>query len=279
MFTMTAVYPNQTGLHALIENVTSTHLSVLNSTSGSSIASDSSFIAVRLVFISIIEVLILSGSIFSIFVTHEVTTLEESTKMCMKALAVTDALTGFLSISAVILSIKDKSLFSEPFNCKIYVALQLILFCYSSLLIVFINVDRYIAVTRPYQFPKLCSRKRIIALTPIAVVSSIIVGVSFVFALNLEVQYFDVLYLCFFRRNSSAYLLLLFLADLVPVTTLTCVYIHIIKISKNHEKRVNQGPNNDSNNKALKTFLVVTLTYLWSLLHTSFSFGNCGGLF
>ena len=55
------------------------------------------------------------------------------------------------------------------------------------------------------------------------------------------------------------------LADIFPTILMSYIYYRLIKISRQHEQRLNQNGNNEANNihenKALKTFFVVTLTF------------------
>ena len=71
---------------------------------------------------------------------------------------------------------------------------------------------------------------------------------------------------CFNMKTSVFYnFLTIILGNIFPTLLMSYINYRLIKISRQHEQRLNQNGNNEAinnhDNKALKTFLVVTLTF------------------
>ncbi|XP_022081687.1 trace amine-associated receptor 13c-like [Acanthaster planci] len=221
-------------------------------------------IALRTCFIVTVATLIIAGNSLSIAVTRRVTNLADSTKVLMMTLAASDLLIGVLALFSSVASALGRWPFST-IGCAVAsdcvnIAISMTIFS-----LIGLNVDRYIAVTRPYEFPVWCTARRVITLEVILLsvtTSSLIVahvtGVSF--------KYYPASALCFFGSSSDAVnMVALVVFDLLPTLAMTCIYSRIIRISRQHElrnARNNQTEgNNVRDNKALKAFLMVTLTF------------------
>ncbi len=236
----------------------------MNTTSTDSVGLSPVLIALRTCFVFIIALLIISGNILSIAVTRRVTNLADSTKALMTSLAVFDLLVGVLALFSVAASALDRWPFGE-FACKLVALCATMFLVLSVTLIAFLNIERFIAVTRPYKFPLWCTANRVVALVLVVLMSTL----SFCVVLILElhsptgVNTWD---MCFYMETSTLLnILSMIIADILPTAMMSFIYYRLIKISRRHEQRLNQNVHNEANNihenKALKTFLVVTLTF------------------
>ena len=83
----------------------------------------------------------------------------ENTKLCLLTLAVVDFLTGLICSSSGVIFVYVPMIKVV----KIPLIISCTAFVWMSMLILTVaSVDRYIAVTRPFQYPSLVSRKRMI---------------------------------------------------------------------------------------------------------------------
>ncbi|XP_071801540.1 beta-1 adrenergic receptor-like [Asterias amurensis] len=236
----------------------------MNSTSADYLGLSPVLIALRTCFIAIIALLIISGNILSIAVTRRVTNLADSTKVLMTSLAVSDLLVGFLSLFYTIASALDKWPFGNM-GCQIFVICSTACFIMSINSLTFLNIERYIAITRPYKFTLWCTRRRAITIVAMSSILCLSVGPLSMVLLNRSAEYFEGPTICFFSNTSPVFSITnLLVGDLYPTFLMVFIYYRLIKISRQHEQRLNQNGNNEANNnhnKALKTFLVVTLTF------------------
>ena len=224
-------------------------------------------IALRTCFIAIIGLLIISGNILSIAVTRRVSTLADSTKVLMTSLAVYDLLVGNLTIFAFIASALDRWPFGDVV-CEIIAVGSTMFFIMSMFSIVYLNIERYIAVTRPYKFPVLCSRGRVITLVLVTSTLMLItaIGLKVTPGLGKPSVYLSGAAVCFLNNGASFKIINIFsliFVILIPVSIMICIYCRMIKISRDHELRINHNNPNEANNqgnKAMKTFIVVSLS-------------------
>ncbi|XP_022081989.1 beta-1 adrenergic receptor-like [Acanthaster planci] len=219
-------------------------------------------ITLRTCFITVLAIVIIVGNILSITVTCRVTYLADSTKVLMMALAASDLLVGLLSLLFAVSSALDRWPFGT-IGCTlvshcIFIGLFISIFSITGL-----NVDRYIAITRPYKFPVWCSKRRTVSFVDI--VSILAVSGSMIqYIFGQHSKYYPAIAMCSFSYTSDASnILLVFVALAIPTLVITPIYYRIIRISRQHQLRDN--PNNEGNNvrdnKALKVFLMVTLTF------------------
>ncbi|XP_071801333.1 histamine H2 receptor-like [Asterias amurensis] len=237
----------------------------INSTFTDSVGLSPVLIALRTCFIAIIALLIISGNILSIAVTRRVTSLADSTKVLMTSLAVSDLLVGFCAVVSVVASALDSWPFGEV-GCEVVSMLSPICFLMSVLSIVGLNIERFLAVTRPYKFPVWCSRFRIQTAVIFQAILSLCLSFVAKFGFHVPLQFDNTLQICEYvnapplMRMSN-----LLIIVILPTLLMSYIYYRLIKISRQHEQRLNQNGNNEANynhdNKALKTFLVVTLTF------------------
>ena len=236
----------------------------MNSTTAVPLGLSPVLIALRTCFIAIIAMLIICGNILVIAVTRRVTNLADSTKVLMTSLAVHDLLVGVSAVLCSVASALDRWPFGEA-GCYFNAIFMTVAISMSILSVTCLNIERYIAVTRPYKFPLWCTRRRAITLVVMASIACLSCApLPLIFAISPD--YFEGSLLCFYS-NTSIYLNLVFLlsCNVFPTILMSCIYYHLIKISRDHEQRLNRNGNNEANNnhdnKALKTFLVVTLTF------------------
>ncbi|XP_038078515.1 beta-4C adrenergic receptor-like [Patiria miniata] len=229
-------------------------------------------IALRTCFIVFLGLLIVAGNILSISVTRRVTNLADSTKVLMTTLAASDLLVGLLSLLNSVASGLNRWPYGD-IGCTIASYCMNTILCMSIYSIICLNVDRYIAITKPYKFPVWCTKRHaIILVVSLSISSPLSLMIPLVF--GAQAQYFPGSALCFFGSNSNVVntLALLFI-DTFPTLVMAGIYYRIIRISRRHELRENcnqnQGNNVAREHKALKTFLMVTLTF--SMCYTPFS--------
>ena len=222
-------------------------------------------IALRTCFIAIIALLIISGNILSIAVTRRETNLADSTKVLMTSLAVSDLMIGIFTSLIVVASALD-SWPGGDIGCEVFVIYTLTCFGMSVLSITCLNIERFLAVTRPYKFPVWCTTYRVKLVVLVLALLSLCFSLSTKIASGRYAEFNHVLQVCEYM-NAPTYpqVLTLLFGDIFPTILMSCIYYRLIKISRQHEQRLNQNGNNEANNnhdnKALKTFLVVTLTY------------------
>ncbi len=223
-------------------------------------------IGLRTFSLTIFAMLIISGNILSIAVTRRVTNIADSTKVLMTSLAACDLFIGVLVILIAVVSALGRWPF-EDVGCQICATVTGDIFFMSILSLTFLNIERYIAVTRPYKYLEWCTRRRAIALVAIGVTLCLPLGPlpQVVFAISSE--YFEGSFFCFYSITSIYFNVICLLVIVIfPTLLMPCIYHRLIKISRKHEQRLNQNGNNEANNnkenKALKTFLVVTLTFV-----------------
>ncbi len=237
----------------------------MNSTTTVSSGLAPALIALRTCFMAIIALLIISGNILSIAVTRRVTNLADSTKVLMTSLAACDLLIGVLVVVAAVVSALGRWPFGDV-GCQISAIVAAVVLIMSTLSLTFLNIERYIAVTRPYKYLAWCTKRRTITLVAIGFALYLPFGPFSQVFFPITAKYFDYSFICMYS-NASIYFNVIALLGLVVIPTLlmSCIYFHLIKISRQHEQRLNQNGNNEANNihenKALKTFLVVTLTF------------------
>ncbi|XP_038069592.1 beta-1 adrenergic receptor-like [Patiria miniata] len=228
------------------------------------------FIGFRTSFLSLIGLLIITGNIISIAVTHSVREIADSTKVLMTSLAIYDLLVGLLTMIFVVTSSALNRWPFGDFMCQTVTALSFTALCMSGVSLIFLNIERCIAVTRPYRFPVWCSRRRVITL--VFVTSSFILTAACVIPFIFETSfvYINVIATCFYDNSSALVnILVLVFLQIIPIILMSAVYYRLIKISRGHERRQNNGhddANNHYDNKALKTFLAVTLTFSFCFL-------------
>ncbi|XP_071801289.1 histamine H2 receptor-like [Asterias amurensis] len=237
----------------------------MNSTSTDAVGLSPVLTALRTCFIAIIALLIISGNILSIAVTRRVTNLADSTKVLMTSLAVSDLLVGCIALLTVVVSALDRWPFGDV-CCSISAVFTSTSYFMSILSLTFLNMERYIAVTRPYKFPIWCTRSRTILLVTMASLFCFATGPLFIVSFKSSVEYFRGSLVCYYSDKQIYFkTITLLLAFVLPLLFMSFIYYHLIKISRQHERRLNQNRNNEANNnhdnKALKTFLVVTLTF------------------
>ncbi|XP_071801290.1 histamine H2 receptor-like [Asterias amurensis] len=237
----------------------------MNTTSADSVGLSPVLIALRTCFIAIIALLIISGNILSIAVTRRVTNLADSTKILMTSLAVYDLLLGVMTLLTVVVSALDR----WPFGyvcCAFYAVLIGGSFFMSILSLTYLNIERYIAVTRPYKYPVWCTRRRTILLVAVSPIICLTTETLILISDIIRAEYLSGAVICYntnelnyFNASSALW------AYVLPLIFMLFIYYQLIKISRQHECRLNQNVNNEANNnhnnKALKTFLVVTLTF------------------
>ena len=237
----------------------------MKSTSTDSVGLSPVLIALRTCFIAIIALLIISGNILSIAVTRRVTNLADSTKILMTSLAVSDLLVGFCAVVSVVASALDSWPFGDV-GCDLINFFFIWCFAMSTFSIISINIERFIAVTRPYKFPMWCSRFRIKLVVIFLSLLALCVSTSSKISSQVSAQFNNIQQVCEYA-NAPTYpqVLTLLLGDIFPTILMSFIYYRLIKISRQHEQRLNRNGNNEANNnhdnKALKTFLVVTLTF------------------
>ncbi|XP_071799024.1 beta-1 adrenergic receptor-like [Asterias amurensis] len=242
-------------------------IETMNSTTAVPLGLSPVLIALRTCFVAIIAVLIICGNILVVAVTRRVTNLADSTKVLMTSLAVYDLLVG---VSAVLISAIASALDRWPFGeagCYFYAIVMTVAVSMSTLSVTCLNIERYIAVTRPFKFPLWCTRRRAITLVVVASIACLSCAPLPKILLATSPYYYEGSLLCFYS-NTSIYLNIFFLlsCNVFPTLLMSCIYYHLVKISRDHEQRLNRNGNNEANNnrdnKALKTFLVVTLTFV-----------------
>ncbi|XP_022081990.1 beta-4C adrenergic receptor-like [Acanthaster planci] len=214
-------------------------------------------IALRTCFIIILAILIITGNILSIAVMNRMTDLADSTKVLLTALAASDLLVGLLSLLSAVASALDRWPFGTV-GCTLVSYCTFIGLFISIFSITGLNVDRYIAITRPYKFPVWCSKQRTVIFE--ATVSILAVFGSMIqHFIGQHIQYYPAFAMCFFSYTSDAWNIVVTVITLaIPTLVIIPIYYRIIRISRQHQQRDNS---NNEGNKALKVFLMVTLTF------------------
>ncbi|XP_022081736.1 histamine H2 receptor-like [Acanthaster planci] len=223
-------------------------------------------IALRTCFITFLGLLIIAGNILSITVTHRVTNLAESTKVLMTSLAVYDLLIGITTLFSIISSAMDRWPFGE-LSCHMMSAIKSFVSIMSLQSMINLNIERYIAVVWPYKFPLWCTRRRVIILILGVSILSLIQTVLLTPLYGIKGTYISAAAVCFPSNNSEIINILTILSvSILPTISMIFIYYRLIKISRQHERRNNRnGPNEAAdmqNNKALKTFFMVTLSFV-----------------
>ncbi|XP_038076924.1 histamine H2 receptor-like [Patiria miniata] len=223
-------------------------------------------IVLRTSFITLLSLLIITGNIFSIVVTRRMNNMADSTKVLMTSLAVYDFLVGVVSSFSIFASAMDRWPFGD-WGCRIITVIKTIVLIMSLDSILLLNTERYIAVTWPYKFPVWCTRRRTIIFV-IFTSSLSCAGTIISHLCGLTGIYIPATTACFLANNSEFINILVFLFVIVfPMISMTLIYYRLIKISRGHQQRNNRNGQNEGgniqDNKALKTFLVVTLTFVF----------------
>ncbi|XP_038076892.1 histamine H2 receptor-like [Patiria miniata] len=221
-------------------------------------------VALRTTFIICLGVLIIAGNLLSIAVTRHVSDLAESTKVLMITLAVSDLFIGFSTAFGVVASAMDRWPFGR-ICCQLMPVVQMVVSFMSVFSVVLLNLERYIAVTRPFKYPIWCSRHRILALVLVFLVLSVFNSISLQFIFEIPSEYLDSSAVCFLRMTSKyGGVIFLIVLVILPVSIMIRVYHRLIKISREQARRIDPNRRNANpsfyDNRALKAFLVVTLT-------------------
>ena len=218
-------------------------------------------VALRTCFLVVLTLMIIGGNILSIAVTRRVNSLADSTKVLMTVLAASDLLVGLLSPLFVVASAMDRWPFGTTGCILVYCCFQSLIGV-SMFSLIGLNIDRYIAITRPYKFPVWCSKQHtiiyVVAESTLAVVWSTVTQI-----LGKNIQYYQTSAMCFNGYQGVVSILKIVMVLAIPTLVLIPIYYRIIRISRQHELRNNPNEGNRvQDNKALKVFLMVTVTFV-----------------
>ncbi len=183
----------------------------------------------------------------------------------MTSLAVSDLLVGVFELPGVVASALGGWPFGDMGCTVVYVCIAMA-FSMSVNLIICLNIERFIAVTRPYKFPVWCTRSRVKTFVLFLAIISFCFSLFPVFTSTVSTHFNDIMQICDYVNAPILYhVCVLLLGDIFPSLLMSYIYYRLIKISCQHEQRLNQNGRNEANNnhdnRALKTFLVVTLTF------------------
>lgn len=230
------------------------------------------FLAIRTCIITLFALLTILGNIFVLVVNRRVTSFTESTKILIACLAVNDLAVGIGSTFSIMSSALDWWPYGQA-CCEAYALTVSCCFSYAIFSIMLINTDRFIAVTKPYKFPVWCSQRNVGIAVAIAVLVSVVGTFMSRFIFGAKVVYFSGSSSCYWGNQSKmSYLTAFLLGVVITFIVIVSVYYHIIKISQEHEQRLNERNNQNEgggDNKALKTFLAVTI--VWGVCYTPLS--------
>ncbi|XP_033635861.1 octopamine receptor Oamb-like [Asterias rubens] len=223
-----------------------------------------SFIVIRTFFIVIIGLLIISGNILSIAVVRGVSTLADSTKVLMTTLSLYDLTVGIISMLSVVPSAREQWVYGQ-FVCEVVTVVTCASFVMSILSVLFLNIERYIAVTRPYKFPIWCTRRRFIMLVVFASCFSFCLPIGIKLIFGVKSVFLKAPAGCLLEHSSAiGDILILIFGDIAPVTIMFFVYYRIIKVSKRQDLQLNRNRQKKAQadqEKMLKTFIIVTVIF------------------
>ena len=118
------------------------------------------FLALRTLIIAIIGLLIISGNILCLAVIRRITTAADSTKVLMTSVAVSDLLAGCFTVLDLFPSALDRWPFGAV-GCEIVAVAKCIVYMMTITAIVFINIERCLAITKPFKFQMWCINHRV----------------------------------------------------------------------------------------------------------------------
>ncbi|XP_071796526.1 beta-2 adrenergic receptor-like [Asterias amurensis] len=238
---------------------------------------------------------IISGNIFCLVVLRGVNSVHQSTKAMMASLSVADLGFGVFVVLPVIGTVAVGAM---PYGmiCKIF-AFAVVFFPRAGIAcILVINVDRFIAISRPLHYFKIVNTRRAVFAVVIAWSIALLLTCLLAFLPGSDTVYHGQFHTCFFTRavsskSSSTYLvgvILIVVSIALPILVSTVLYALICRIARRHTDRMtvssggcvtvtlgslstsdtgsNKGstsrPSIKSNTKAAKTFFIVTAGFV-----------------
>ncbi|XP_038068814.1 histamine H2 receptor-like [Patiria miniata] len=232
-------------------------------------------LVLRTCFIGIVATLILAGNALSITVTRLMTELSSSTRILMTSLAVVDLLTGLTVIPSIVASAQDAWTFGYP-ACVAQGFVANWLYLESAMLVILLNVQRYIAIVRPLRYRTLCTPRRVVF--TIVIPTVLIVSVSLIeeFVLGTTIAYSSERVFCTLdltKLNLPLQIVVFFLCCLIPLAAMVFMQVRIGIIMRRQARavcpddmsgrwvgRIRFNPRK-TERRTTRLFLVVTLVF------------------
>ena len=162
----------------------------------------------------------------------------EVTDIFIHSLAATDALTGLLLLYNSAYNILN---FQNRYECFIRFGLIQSMSLTSNGFIALLTINRYVMISRPFQYRKIFRKKLMIFLTTFTWCFSIAVGFSPLMGWNLKTTPTEEDSVCrFFGIMDPSYLWLNVGLYWIPVLLMVVLYTHMCKIASTHAKAIKQ---------------------------------------
>ncbi|XP_038056098.1 histamine H2 receptor-like [Patiria miniata] len=196
-----------------------------------------------------------------------------STKLVMSSLALSDLAVGVLSISCVPLSAMDR----WPFGDTVCTLMCSVLVLFGGISIgnlLSLTLDRFVAITRPFSYPTLMSRNRVLCMTWFQWIILTVLTVIIMVTVRPRVRYNRAAAMCLIQQGQEALALdinYLCLSFILPIAAMLGIYIKLIHTTRQQAKKINTVNTASStggssrakagSGKAVRLFCVVVIVY------------------
>ncbi len=212
---------------------------------------------------SLLALVLLPINIVCLLVLWRTKQVNKVTKLCLICLTCTDIEFCIIYvIPAIGIAMWDNQ---WPYSNAWCVFQALVIqphFCIVVLSLLFVNVDRFIAISFPLKYPQIMTVKRTVAVMTIMTKFQAILGICYPIALNWKAIYNPLRQYCTFE-SIYVYIHLLLVQDIV-ITLTFGIYARIVCIIRRQQRRrlgMQQNNSNQvSNRKAAKTIFFITLS-------------------
>ncbi|XP_071800967.1 beta-4C adrenergic receptor-like [Asterias amurensis] len=235
-----------------------------------------SFSILRCFLLVITTLLILTLNPFYLLILRHVNSIQETTKVFLRAMTIADIGVG---ISVAIPATISAFLGDWPFGdvvCTLQAAANVFVYCIALFFLLIITVDRYISVVYALRYPSLVTVKRARIAVCCAGGLSTLIPIVNGFITTWETLYLPPALVCEFKlsnQNTSNIYTKVFFTILITFSLLVVfmTYIRLFLISRHHARQIealnialggNQPPQPPprTNNKSLQTTLFIVLT-------------------
>ncbi|XP_038055044.1 beta-1 adrenergic receptor-like [Patiria miniata] len=204
---------------------------------------------------------------------RRVTSIQPTTKIFMASLTLSDLCNNLYWILALTELFAGSWLLGD-FFCVVYSVTSYLFVSLSIVSLFILTVDRYIAISRPLQYPSIMTvfRSKIIVLSTWATVSiicSLVLGINGSRIVSLDTRY----YLCLGHNDWRNYLF--FLLAVVIILSIFILYARIAWIARKQARRIaaeNQAGNGQGgrriNTRSTTTIIIITGTLIITWIPT-----------
>ncbi|XP_072020203.1 G-protein coupled receptor 52-like [Amphiura filiformis] len=233
-------------------------------------------LALRTSFASVTAILSVVSNFICLVVLPHVTSIPENNRYFLLSLTIADFGTGIATLTYIAPAANAERMYSD--DLCVWVCFFLHLFPLLSIIsLIYLTVDKYVAITKPLRYPQLITKRRVIGLI---IFTWFICAISYACLLipGPPAFYSVSAATCVpgLFRNSDVFLYRTFFSGvcivLLPLITITLIYIHLYRITRRQIREIQEryGPSQEHCNKksalhaegrVIRIFAAITITY------------------